>query len=534
MIPEYPELIPFVVIFCGIFIIALWRLQNKYWRWIADHWFYRVSLQGKCGFGFYIVAIVLMMISLLDWRGFPQKNIAVTPSYKTIIMIDASTSMLAEDVFPNRFLRAIVIARHVIQKASGHQISLVVFSDQQRRVVPFTSDQDFLDSKLDALEQKQFSRGGSNIEQAVLEASAYFKVEDSEFSPPGNILLLTDGEELGRPWNFKIGSNINLAVVGIGTNAGAMIPLRNERGQLEEYLTRNGEKIITKLGRSWIRSLEKKADNFAYWLLDGPQLPSDELISFLQKSSIGKDKRRETLGKPVVGNYLVIMAVIFYVLSVILRRKNVYLPAPLLTLLMLAFFSGYHFPHAIAQESVSIEAEMNRLLQGKSTRYQRLLLAQKLLEKGEVSRAVILYRENTNFRWLLTEPEQINFATALLLNKQSEDGFFHYFELLQKPVSSQRQEIIRKNILYILKQQQGGGNPGQDQTQNQQEEANSNATSGSSLDPADNSGKQDQQYNKQVNIPAMIKKILSDDRLLQSKNLEIHQTKASANAEKDW
>ena len=71
---------------------------------------------------------------------------------KTIILVDSSASMLAEDVRPNRFKKALLLVKHYVKKAVGQQISLVVFSDNQKRIIPFTDDIDLINARLERLE----------------------------------------------------------------------------------------------------------------------------------------------------------------------------------------------------------------------------------------------------------------------------------------------------------------------------------------------------------------------------------------------
>ncbi len=74
-----------------------------------------------------------MAMSLLDLRGDQEQINTPLTDQKTIVLIDASSSMLVEDVQPNRFKRALTVARHFVKNAIGHQISVIVFSDISKK-----------------------------------------------------------------------------------------------------------------------------------------------------------------------------------------------------------------------------------------------------------------------------------------------------------------------------------------------------------------------------------------------------------------
>lgn len=157
------KFLPLIVLAIALMWFATFRLEKKYFQWILDHWFFRRSKLSKISSFLYFLGFTLILSSLLDLRG-PEKRVTGKVSdQKTIILIDTSASMLAEDVRPNRFEKAILLAKHFMKKAAGHQISVVVFSDGQKRIIPFTKDRDLLEARLDTLDRLNLERGEINI-----------------------------------------------------------------------------------------------------------------------------------------------------------------------------------------------------------------------------------------------------------------------------------------------------------------------------------------------------------------------------------
>ena len=83
---------------CIIFILIMSTLfvrsKTKFNQWVKDHWFYEASLASKLQTIFYVIALSLITLALLDLRG-PEKRIKGNKQeQKTLILIDSSASML--------------------------------------------------------------------------------------------------------------------------------------------------------------------------------------------------------------------------------------------------------------------------------------------------------------------------------------------------------------------------------------------------------------------------------------------------------
>lgn len=147
------QFLPHIIVSALVLWVLLIYLNYKYFNWVKSYWFFERSWMSRISAFVYIVSIFLMLISLLDLRGPEERVKSALPDQRTIIILDSSASMLAEDVRPSRFGKAIQLARHFVKNAAGHQVSIVLFSDIQKRLIPFTDDIDLLDSRLAALEK---------------------------------------------------------------------------------------------------------------------------------------------------------------------------------------------------------------------------------------------------------------------------------------------------------------------------------------------------------------------------------------------
>lgn len=448
------------IIGASVFLAIVFTiLNNRYFRWVKTYWFFERSWMSRLSATFYMLSIFLMLASLLDLRGPEQKVKADLPDQKTIIILDSSSSMLAEDVRPSRFGKALQIARHFVKNSPGHQISVVLFSDVQKRLIPFTDDVDLLDSRIAALEKTNAVSGGSNISQAIAESAQYFESDGEKNSASGNILVLTDAEESENAFDLELGNNINLAVVGIGTASGGSIPLRWEDGSFQGYKKFKGEVVTTKLDENYIKSIGKNVKNYKYWIANSYSLPTDEIRDFF-RSSYGKSQGKGDMRvRPVFSHLILIPAILIYCLSVLLGRfpsfKKVLSLVVILGGLSLNVFGEeeQEKPQEKPKEiPVAIKKDMQRMKEGKADRKEILKIAEKLLKSDDGKRANEIYSEYAQ----KTDDDEVIFnqATALLKENRLNEAIPLISDLMKRSKNESLKDKLRSNILAGLKNSQ--------------------------------------------------------------------------------
>jgi Ca-activated chloride channel family protein len=438
-------------------IIFLWILlfwfNRKYFNWVKTYWFFDRSWMSRISALFYIVGISLMLISLLDLRGPEEKIKSSLPDQRTIIVIDSSASMLAEDVRPSRFVKAIQLARHFVKNAAGHQISIVLFSDIQKRLVPFTDDLDLLDSRLAALEKTNAVSGGSNISQAVSEAVQYFETEDDQKSSMGNILVFTDAEETEGGMDVDLGNSINLAVVGVGTAKGANIPMRWEDGSFRGYKNYKGEPITTKLDESFIRNMGKNVKNYKSWIANSYSLPTDEIMSFFRSSFSKTVGKGDVKVRPVFSHLILIPAIIIYCFGVLLGRFKSFRAVALILFCLCANVEKSFAEEEKQQKKLSpaVLKDLEKIKQGKAERKEILKTAEKLLKEDDLDRATELYSEYAR----PNDEKEVSFnqATALLKAGKLDQAMPLIQSIMTSNYNEDLKDKMRNNLLLALNNQ---------------------------------------------------------------------------------
>jgi Ca-activated chloride channel family protein len=438
----------YILIGYFVFISYSFFYQKKYFQWIKDYWSMRPKKRFNLSLFLYALGFLCLALALMDLRGKPIIEKGEIPDQRTIILIDASSSMLAEDIKPNRYLKALTIARMFIKSAVGHQISVVVFSDVQKKIVPFTDDIDLLDSRVSGLSDQDIRRGGSNLKQAMQETVSYF-LEDSSVAT-GNLIVLTDAEDNGDFENVSMPDGLTIAFVGVGTLSGSTIPLRSEQGGFENYKMHKGEKVVTRLDESLLKALTSKIKNSKYWIATSYSMPIDEIINFF-KNNFSKKIKNDVKSRPARFEILMIPGFCFLLLSLLLSSfGKTFRPITLVFLLIGNTYSKE------AGKKVELGAESESILKqvksGELNRSALLDVAEELARKEKFKEAQEIYKDQTKL---------VNKNSSMLLNygtTQMQRGEFNESIDNLKKLESLDPKLTnnyKKNLLTTLMKQKG-------------------------------------------------------------------------------
>jgi len=163
-----------------------------------------------------------------------------------VFCIDTSKSMDAEDVLPSRLKRAVLEFTDFLRKVENHRIGLVVFAGDAFIQCPLTLDYDALKIFLEILDTTLIPFPGTNISRAIdVSIKAFIdKERKGKF-----IILLTDGEDhSGKALEAAKRAKeegIVIYTIGIGTEKGSIIPVKNERGEVIDFKKDKEGKVVT-------------------------------------------------------------------------------------------------------------------------------------------------------------------------------------------------------------------------------------------------------------------------------------------------
>lgn len=190
---------------------------------------------------------------------------------ETVIVLDASNSMLAEDVRPSRLARQRELARDLAGRLSG-QVAVVYFAGGGYMLSPLTTDLDAVLMFVESVRPASVGRGGSALAAGLsqaLDALSGGSGRDARRA----VVLFSDGEEtVGQPLDEvlerAVREGIPVHAVGIGTREGGRIPLgpdaaesaaprlRLPGGERRVHLRGpDGEVVVTRLEEETMRRI---------------------------------------------------------------------------------------------------------------------------------------------------------------------------------------------------------------------------------------------------------------------------------------
>ena len=226
------------------------RIAGSHWQEAVEPDLLSVLLEpsGKAaghGFG-WLLAFTLSIgatgMAGPAWQKLPQP--VEQKSDALIVLFDLSLSMYAEDLSPSRLVRAKHKIADVLRRRDEGFTALVAYAGDAHTVAPLTDDTRTIENLLNALAPEMMPVLGSKPGAAMGLAHRLF---DNAYMDQGRILLVTDGiDRLAEVTEFS-DARFPVSILGIGTPAGAPIPLdfANRPGRF--LTTQQGETIHARL-----------------------------------------------------------------------------------------------------------------------------------------------------------------------------------------------------------------------------------------------------------------------------------------------
>jgi len=201
---------------------------------------------------FRILAIFFMILALAqprwgyEWKELTQEGVDI------MIALDVSTSMLAEDIKPNRLSRAKRKISDLLEMLDGDRIGLVAFAGTAFVQCPLTLDYSAAKLFLDATDTDLISTQGTALANAIRKSVSAFRAEDDKSKA---VILISDGENhIGAPlkaaqWAAEQG--VKIFTIGVGKDSGAPIP--DTAGGFKKDA--KGEIVMTRLDETFLRQI---------------------------------------------------------------------------------------------------------------------------------------------------------------------------------------------------------------------------------------------------------------------------------------
>jgi Ca-activated chloride channel family protein len=271
---------------------------------------------------FVVLAILFLILALTrprwgyQWEDLHQRGVDV------IVALDVSSSMLAEDIKPNRLERAKRKISDLLDMMEGDRIGLVAFAGTSFVQCPLTLDYGAARLFLSAIDTQLIPVQGTALGNAIKTSVKAFRSQEKKSKA---LILITDGEDqTGKALSAaKLAGDqgVKIYTIGIGGEIGA--PLPNPSGTGGFRKNQQGEVILSKLdettlqqialetGGSYVRSVTGDIDlNTIY---------KDQIKKHIEKKEL-KSERRKIWQERF--QWFIFIALIFLVAETCLSEKR--------------------------------------------------------------------------------------------------------------------------------------------------------------------------------------------------------------------
>lgn len=248
----------FALIPCVILIVLILqhKRQQGSWAKVCDQALLPYILQQQSAThnrGVLISTAIAALLAILALAGPTWQRLPV-PVFRNdsglVIALDLSRSMLANDIKPNRLMRARYKIADILAQRKDGQTALIVYAGDAFTVTPLTTDNATITGQLNALTPDIIPSSGSNTVLALKKSLRLFKQAGLQ---KGHILLVTDGiNVINESLAFiKQSEPYQLSVLAVGTEQGA--PIKLPQGDFLK--DQQGHIIVPKLSLKELKQL---------------------------------------------------------------------------------------------------------------------------------------------------------------------------------------------------------------------------------------------------------------------------------------
>ena len=271
--------------------LVAWRHQHNKLKRFGDVELLKALMPDvskyRPGVKFCLLLAALALIIVMIAR--PQMGSKIShdkrQGIETIIALDISNSMLAEDVVPSRLDKSKMLVENLVDKFDNDKIGLIVFAGDAYVQLPITSDYVSAKMFLQNITPDLIQTQGTNIAEAINLAMHSFTQDDKVGRA---IVIITDGEDHeGGAEQMAAEAKkqgINVFVLGIGNTKGAPIPI----GDGSYLKDKSGNEVMTALNEQMCKQLAQ-AGSGTYIHVDNTSEAEEKL-----NSEIGKLQKGET------------------------------------------------------------------------------------------------------------------------------------------------------------------------------------------------------------------------------------------------
>ncbi|MEO5571391.1 MAG: VWA domain-containing protein [Bacteroidia bacterium] len=238
-----------------------------------------------------LIATALIIVALARPQSTSKGQNVTSEGISIVLAIDLSSSMLAEDLKPNRIEAAKKVAINFVESRPTDLIGLVVFSGESFTQCPITSDHSVLKNLMSQI-KSGLLEDGTAIGEGL--ATAILRLKDTK-SKSKVIILLTDGvSNAGSIAPVTAGEiaktfGIRVYTIGVGRNGTAPYPIKTPFGtQYQNMPVQIDEPVMRQISETtdgkYFRATDNKSLKQIYAEIDKMEKTKIEVTEFKRHS----------------------------------------------------------------------------------------------------------------------------------------------------------------------------------------------------------------------------------------------------------
>jgi len=361
-----------------------------------------------------VTAFMLLVIVLAGPRVKSAGKKKVLNGGDVMVCLDISSSMLAEDIKPNRLTRARQAASTLFRLLDREQVGLVLFAGEAYIQVPLTVDKAVAAMMLNSADAGTAGNQGTAIADAISLSVRAFGAEDRKMVR--SIVIISDGEDhegnVQEEARLAKARNVKIYTIGLGSPAGVPIPVY-ENGVLTGYKKdREGNTVISGMQPGLLAEAAEVTGG-EFFATDNLNAAVRKIVEAIRKEGVSERSYDDTSQYTLHFRWFAGLALLLLALDLFLtlrrNRRSIYdrLAGSLRTGLVLGILL------------------IPALSQGQEVRRGVMRSGNRMYEKGAYDKAEAMYRLAP--KGGQTDPRvDNNLGSALYRQQKFQDAYGHF------------------------------------------------------------------------------------------------------------
>ncbi len=267
--PQMLWLLLFLLLPLCVFLVWTWRIKQRLIatfvqsRLLANLTVGVSQTRQKLRLVLFAATVLFLILAMarpqwgFSWEEAKQQGLDI------VVAIDTSRSMLAEDLAPNRLVRAKLAALDLMRLAKNDRLGLVAFAGTAFLQCPLTLDEEAFRQNVEALSVGVIPQGGTAMTGAIESAlTAFEKGADNHKV----LVLFTDGEDHDESAiaaaEKAAKDGMKIFTIGVGTADGELIRVRDDQGNVDFLKDTAGNAVKSRLNETLLQKIATAANGF--------------------------------------------------------------------------------------------------------------------------------------------------------------------------------------------------------------------------------------------------------------------------------